>query len=1048
MLIIIEANQLMNEGESIMDPLDNILFSNERIKINKQPPKHLQFDKNIEYIYQRNIGLREKTVKDILQFESLESIKLIYSDFINKSEYKLNTYRKIQNEISEQTSNTNNNILFSAFFSKISLYLKQQIINSPKYQNLKIVISNEEIFFKKIQHQFENQIYKLSYRTLVLDYNFQKKKGTLKGNTEKKKISHYNQILLNDPTYIIQLFSSFPCLLRIISNEIRKLKKFILELLHRFKKDYKVVTIKLLSKQQQNIKYIDFGLGDKHCDGRRTTKVVLEKDIIIYKPRNASPDFFYAEMMKLWNQTGTKYNVKYVNGVYRENYSWFEYIEYKKCTNYQQLKDFYRRIGIQLAFLYALSATDFHYENIIAQGEFPILIDLECLFQMPNAYKGNKLERNNDVQSIVEHKIATSVYAVGLLPTSIGENNIDISGIGSSNKIKSIRKVPQINTHTMQIEQKFIELETKNKNKPILFNKSIETYKYTKYILCGFKMGYMHIKENQSELLRLIEKYKMKLRVRYLLKGTVDYTSILNLSVHPRLLHNYIDRELYIAKMCALYNTKAIFNKEIARDEFKNLINGDIPYYSNKVTSKHLINSKRNVLKNYLAKTPYDFVKQKIECFSTNDLEIQMDIIKGAMKLNTPLQATNFSQNIFDKLYLVPKNEYLKKKAIEIVQHLQKRAVIGWDSQNVSWINTSIIDGKLHLNPMNDSLYDGLSGISLMYLSLWKITKEDDYLTIAEKIIFDIMSRIDSTKKNIPIGAFTGLSSILYTVLNFYVFTYKSLYALYAKKLLLMIRNKLPEDVFLDVISGMAGTLIVLIRYYELTKELEILELAKKCGDLIINKAIKVSSQEVGWITIDKEPLSGFSHGNAGIIFALHLLNKHINSKKIKDIINKGLQFEVNNKYQSRWNDLRTSKPGSDLGAWCHGSSGILLSRLELQSSDDNYVKNQSKIDINHAISNIKEFGFGKEQNLCHGDIGNALIMLKYAQHTQEDKWNVILQDYFSKVIPEYILELQNNIQPLGLMTGLAGVVYGLLLFYDSRLPNVLTLELGKTTNN
>ncbi|MGH1081912.1 hypothetical protein ACQVT8_25075 [Bacillus cereus] len=170
-----------------MDPLDNILFSNERIKINKQPPKHLQFDKNIEYIYQRNIGLREKTVKDILQFESLESIKLIYSDFINKSEYKLNTYRKIQNEISEQTSNTNNNILFSAFFSKISLYLKQQIINSPKYQNLKIVISNEEIFFKKIQHQFENQIYKLSYRTLVLDYNFQKKKGTLKGNTEKKK---------------------------------------------------------------------------------------------------------------------------------------------------------------------------------------------------------------------------------------------------------------------------------------------------------------------------------------------------------------------------------------------------------------------------------------------------------------------------------------------------------------------------------------------------------------------------------------------------------------------------------------------------------------------------------------------------------------------------------------------------------------------------------------------------------------------------------------------------------------------------------------------
>ncbi|PGK50349.1 hypothetical protein, partial [Bacillus thuringiensis] len=73
------------------------------------------------------------------------------------SDYKLNTYRKIQKEISEQIFNANNNsnILFSAFLSKISLYLKQQIISSLKYQNLKIIISNEEIFFEKIQKQLE-----------------------------------------------------------------------------------------------------------------------------------------------------------------------------------------------------------------------------------------------------------------------------------------------------------------------------------------------------------------------------------------------------------------------------------------------------------------------------------------------------------------------------------------------------------------------------------------------------------------------------------------------------------------------------------------------------------------------------------------------------------------------------------------------------------------------------------------------------------------------------------------------------------------------------
>ena len=38
---------------------------------------------------------------------------------------------------------------------------------------------------------------------------------------------------------------------------------------------------------------------------------------------------------------------------------------------------FYRRQGALLALLYALEATDFHAENLIASGEFPVLIDLE-----------------------------------------------------------------------------------------------------------------------------------------------------------------------------------------------------------------------------------------------------------------------------------------------------------------------------------------------------------------------------------------------------------------------------------------------------------------------------------------------------------------------------------------------------------------------------------------------------------------------------------------------------------------------------------------------
>ncbi len=58
-----------------------------------------------------------------------------------------------------------------------------------------------------------------------------------------------------------------------------------------------------------------------------------------------------------------------------------------------------------------------------------------------------------------------------------------------------------------------------------------------------------------------------------------------------------------------------------------------------------------------------------------------------------------------------------------------------------------------------------------------------------------------------------------------------------------------------------------------------------------------------------------------------------------------------------------------------------------------------------------------------------------------------MVDQYFFKVIPPYILQLSDTIQPLGLMTGMAGIVYGLLMFDNQKIHNVLTIELGKVTN-
>ena len=59
---------------------------------------------------------------------------------------------------------------------------------------------------------------------------------------------------------------------------------------------------------------------------------------------------------------------------------WVEFVNFKECHSADELERFYQRQGGYLGLLYSLEATDFHFENLIAAGEYPILIDLESLF--------------------------------------------------------------------------------------------------------------------------------------------------------------------------------------------------------------------------------------------------------------------------------------------------------------------------------------------------------------------------------------------------------------------------------------------------------------------------------------------------------------------------------------------------------------------------------------------------------------------------------------------------------------------------------------------
>ncbi|PEE33862.1 type 2 lantipeptide synthetase LanM [Bacillus cereus] len=1054
-----------------MSSLRNLLFSFERKQGKKNSNYSSIFEKNMDLIYKNDQKLLEKSIQNILSIDNVEAMKSLYKHFFIKSPYTIDTFQHIQKKMSEQPVDITrkNQCIFSSFLYKISSYWKEKIVQSKGYQKTKHKIQDESYFWEYMEQQFQKQIYRLSYRTLVFDFHINKQANRLQGDTDEQKLQNYSDAVLRDTTYVSRFFEMYPCLLRILSNEMRKNRKYIIELLRRYQADQEEISNFFFNKSgSQKIRRIDMGMGDSHCDGRKTAQLQLEEGMLLYKPRYAGPESLYTALMKEWNANidSEIYHIKTPSGILKKQYSWIEYISYQACTKQGEIQRFYKRIGVQMAFLYACNATDFHFENIIAHKDFPVFIDVECLFHIPSgmSYKLNELQ---NVHKKIQHIIATSVYSLGILPVSLGDNHVDISGLGKSSNSQSVGKVPQFKNDTMKIERDYVEGGDSGKHRPGINENEVSAYVYTNDIMHGFERAYTYIQHHKKDIIQILDAYKDTLVVRYVPKSTRAYCSLLDLSVHPRFLHNSLDRELFLARFC---EERDISCEGFGKSEFIDLTNGDIPYFTNQIAKTYVMTSRGKKIDDYFSISPYQFVKQKIEDFSDQDLTFQLQIIESSLVLKkeqekdsvyniVPIDPTQYD-NEFEQ------QDYFLQIAKEIADYLYTLAFTEEreEKRKISWLNMLRSQKKFELQAMDDSLYSGLSGMALMYLSLWVVTKEKKYLKIAEDIMDDIVDRMNGLSIDdsiMMIGAFNGVSSVLYTLLNFYQLTQKSRYKECAKQAVQIIENRLYDDINLDVIGGTAGALIVLIRYYELEQEQEVLDTAKLCGEFLIQKAIDLNDQEIGWISpVSEKPLTGFSHGNAGFLYALHLLNQHIQSKEIYTVTKKGMRFENNNKTNDQWLDLRTNQhrinQQTDACRWCHGSPGILISRLALQNSEDEWIASQSQKDIEYAFSNMLQFGLesvGTGKSLCHGLIGNALILMKYGQEMQDLSWKNIAQNIMYESIKHLKIDqlkqpIDGDVDGLGLLSGLAGIAYGLLYACDQRLPNIMTVELGQLVSN
>jgi type 2 lantibiotic biosynthesis protein LanM len=295
------------------------------------------------------------------------------------------------------------------------------------------------------------------------------------------------------------------------------------------------------------LEQVQVGAGDRHRNGHSVTIASFSSGAkLVYKLRSLDIEEHFQRLLEWLNERGNHPPFKTLRILNRGAYGWVEFIDAKGCSSEEEVQRFFERQGGYLALLYSLEATDFHFENLIASGEHPVLVDLEALFHPIMGFEGTA-QSPTAASDVLNH----SVLHVGILPRRswINEESdgVDLSGLGGGEGQLSPRPnlyLEGMGTDMMRVSRKHFPISGRH-NRPSLNNEGVEVLSYGNFLMRGFTNIYHLLLAHQDELLAEdgpLAQFAND-EVRVLLRSSATYALFLQDSFHPDYLRDALDRE-------------------------------------------------------------------------------------------------------------------------------------------------------------------------------------------------------------------------------------------------------------------------------------------------------------------------------------------------------------------------------------------------------------------------------------------------------------------------------------------------------------------------
>lgn len=579
-------------------------------------------------------------------------------------------------------------------------------------------------------------------RTLTLELNVARLQGELVGETPAERYRNFLK-RLGDPKVVLALLAEYPVLARQALLLIDQWRRFGLEFVRHLCQDWpRLCKSFALSDADEGLLDVKGDAGDRHCDGRAVQLVVLRSGRkLVYKPRSLAADQRFQELLAWCNEHGAQPQFRTLNVLDCGDRGWVEFVEHADCENDEQVERFYRRQGEYLALLHAIGANDIHFENVIAAGEHPMLVDLETLFhqRLPGLS-----------QDPAGQGMSHSVISVRLLPRVSyveGVNNaVDFSALGA----KAGQEIPYPERHfegdgtdEMHVRQGNSVIP-KGTHRPTLAGVEVSLASRGSDLMQGYLDMYRLLLRERDQLLSPNGPVAAfaEVETRFIARVSQVYFILLDHSFHPDFLRDGLDRDRWFD---GLWKQVQLFPglTRLIHAERAALYRNDIPLFHACPSSRDLIASGGERIENFFDRTALDVAYDRIRGMGADDLARQTWMIRSSLSMLPEATAADYERNE-SSLNLDASADECLAAAREIGDRLvalayQTESEAGWLGFHPRERGWSI--GALELDPN-----DGLPGMALFLLELGVATGERGYIDLARKALVGVTRRLSSAE--------------------------------------------------------------------------------------------------------------------------------------------------------------------------------------------------------------------------------------------------------------------------------------------------------------